>query len=200
MAETNFAPTEPNRTDARIGLLLEDQRTKDLRRVVYVDSRVVLLRDESNHTTLQSRASFESNLGTRYRPSAASGDSIDGGQYDRLRDRLAEYEAADGRKADHKTAALREALDLVGERAGTDPGTETDIDADGSDDDAGESAAEDEAVAFEEIPGIGPETAGELRINGFVTEADVRSADDEEVLAVSGIGPSNLANIRDSLG
>jgi predicted flap endonuclease-1-like 5' DNA nuclease len=193
MSKPNFAPTEINRTNIQIGLVVEDQRSGDLRRVLYVDSHVVLLRDEANHTTLLPRDSFESTFGSRYRPSTEGGDAIDDGQYGRLRDRLAEYEATDGRKAAHKVAALREALDIVGGGDGTSP--DPGADADGADDTDGDSA--DEEIAFDEITGIGPETAGKLRANGFVTEADVRSASDDEILAVSGVGPSNLANIRE---
>lgn len=195
MSETNFAPPETNRTDIQIGLLVKDQRSGDLRKVLYTDSRVVLLRDETNSTTLLPRKSFESNLGSRYRPSTEDGDAIDDGQYGSLRDRLAEYEATDGRKADHKVAALQEALDVVSgsDETSPDPATVANSADDGDDD----SAATD--VPFDEIPGIGPETAGKLRTQGFVTEADVRSASDDEILAVSGVGPSNLANIRDFL-
>lgn len=195
MSKPNFAPLETNRTDVQIGLLVKDQRSGELRKVLYTDSRVVLLRDETNNTTLLPRESFESNLGSRYRPSVEDGDAIDDGQYGSLRDRLAEYEATDGRKADHKVAALREALDIVSGRNETSPGAAVVADsADDADDDSSDSE-----VSFDEITGIGPETAGKLRTQGFVTEADVRSASDDEILAVSGVGPSNLANIRDFL-
>ena len=195
MSETNFAPPETNRTDVRIGLIVKDQRSGDVRQVLYTDSRVVLLRDDADNTTLLPRESFESSLGSRYRPSVEDGDGIDDGQYGSLRDRLAEYEAMDGRKADHKAAALREALDVVSGRDETnsDPAVVASS-ADGTDNDSA-----DEEVRFDEIPGIGPETDGKLRTQGFVTEADLRSASDDEILAVSGVGPSNLANIRDFL-
>lgn len=196
MSETNFAPTERTGTDIQIGLRIKDQRSNELRQILYFDSRVVLLRDETNSTTLQSRESFESNLGSRYRPSTEESDAIDDGRYGRLRDRLAEYEATDGRKAAHKVAALREALDIVSGEAERSPNAA--VAAERPDDADDDSAAED--VPFSEIPGIGPETAGKLRIHGFVTEADVRSASDDEILAVSGVGPSNLTNIRDVLG
>lgn len=195
MSKTNFAPVETTRTDIQIGLLVKDQRSGDLRQVLYADSRVVLLRDETNTTSLLARESFESNLGTRYRPSTEGGDAIDDGQYGNLRDRLAEYEATDGRKADHKAAALREALDIVSGRADTRPDSEAVTE---NDDDADDDPAAEE-VSFDEIPGIGPETAGKLRMQGFVTKEDLRSASDDEILAVSGVGPSNLANIREFL-
>lgn len=195
MSETHYALVDATRTDVQIGLLVEDQRTGALRQVLYTDSRVVLLRDEANRTSLLSREAFESNLGSRYRPRTEGGDAIDDGQYATLGDRLAEYEATDGRKAAHKAAALREALDIVSGRADTRP--DSTADTANADEAADEAAAEE--VPFDEIPGIGPETAGKLRIQGFVTEADVRSASDDEILAVSGVGPSNLANIREFL-
>lgn len=193
MSDTNFAPPETTRTDIQIGLVVEDQRSGDLRQVIYVDSRVVLLRDEANNTSLLPRESFESNFGSRYRPSSDDDVAIDDGQYGSLRDRLAEYEATDGRKADHKVAALREALDVVSGRRPASTNAEATA---ASDEDAADGSDEEE-VPFEEIPGIGPETAGKLRTQGFVTEADVRSASDDEILAVSGLGPSNLENIRE---
>lgn len=54
-------------------------------------------------------------------------------------------------------------------------------------------------MPFGKIPGIGPETAGKLRVQGFVTATDIWSASDDEILAISGVGPSNLANIQDFL-
>lgn len=184
MSETNFASPDPT-TDVPIGLVVEDQRTGDLRRVIYADSRVVLVRDESGHTTLIPRETFESYLDTRFRVRRGVDSDIEGGQYERLRERLAEYERGEGRKARHKADALGEALDLFVGRSGEG--------------DAAQEATDGatETVAFEEIPGIGPETAGTLRSHGFVTAADVRAASDEELLGVAGIGGETLANIRE---
>lgn len=199
MAETNFAPSRTRRTDVQIGLVLVDQRTADQRRVVYADDHVVIVRDESNATTLIDRDSFEAELGTRYRPSRDADPAIDAGQYDSLRDRLAEYDRQDGRKARHKADALREALDLLAGDAPARGGGDDDQPTEG--DEAGEDEPTDDeaAVPYEDIPGIGPETAGKLRIQGFVTEADVRAASDGALLAVAGVGPTNLANIREFL-
>lgn len=189
MSETNFAPSETTRTDVQIGLVFEDQRTGDLRQVIYADSRVVLVRDETGHTTLTGRDSFESSLGTRFRVQFDADPGIDGGQFDHLRDRLAEYEARNGRTARHKAEALQETFDLFPGRTG---------DGDAADPTAGESDDDgDEDVPFEGIPGIGPATAGKLRSHGFVTVADVRAASDEALLGVAGVGPENLATIRE---
>lgn len=192
MSETRSGAVATKGTDVRIGLTVEGQRSADLRQVIYADSRVVLLRDKTNTTILLGRESFESNLGSRYRPSTEDSDAINDGQYGRLRDRLTEYEAEDGRKADHKVSALREALDLLGGSDGTGRTPDPAGDRDANDD-------SDDGVPFGEIPGIGPETAGKLRVQGFVTATDIWSASDDEILAISGVGPSNLANIRDFL-
>lgn len=90
---------------------MADQRTGDLRQVIYADSQIVLSRDETDSTTLAPRKASETELGTRYRVRPRADPNIDGGQYERLRDRLAEYDGQDGRKARHKADALREALD-----------------------------------------------------------------------------------------
>ncbi|WP_225334436.1 helix-hairpin-helix domain-containing protein [Halomicrobium urmianum] len=187
MSEANFAPTETTRTDAQIGTVFEDQRSGDLRKVIYVDDHVVLVRDETGSTTLTPRDTFESQLGNRYRVRRGVDPAVDAGQYDRLRDALAEYEAAEGRKAAHKAEALDEALDLVAGRA---PEGEGDGDAE-SDDDG------DEEFPLEDVPGIGPETAGKLRMQGFVTVSDVHGASDDDLLGVSGVGPSALENVRE---
>lgn len=192
MADTNFAPTAPTGRAVSIGLVVEDRRTGDLRRIVYVDSRSVLLRDETGSTTLVTRRAFDGSYGSRYQARPDLDPAIDGGQYDALRDRLGEYEGREGRKARHKADALREAFDLLG---GDVPGTDGDGEgatSDGSTDDGGSAR-----VPFEEVPGVGPETAGKLRARGFVTEADVRSASDEALLAVSGVGPGVLQAIRE---
>lgn len=50
-----------------------------------------------------------------------------------------------------------------------------------------------------DIGGIGDEIAQALADKGFVTQADLRSASDEELLAVPGIGKAKLAVIRAAL-
>lgn len=196
MGQTNFDTFDPNRTAVRIGLVVEDQRTGDLRKVIYLDSRTVLLRDETGHTTLLPRTSFESDYGTRYRARPDAAPSIDAGQYDTLRTHLAQYEGQTGRKAKHKADALTEALDLLGGSA--TPVSETDAEAPADSETDAEGDGTD--VPFEEVPGIGPETAGKLRTQGYVTESDVRAASDEALLAVSGVGPENLRRIREFVG
>lgn len=194
MAQTKFDIANSAGPEVQIGLVVEDQRTGDLRKVIYVDGRTVLLRDEKGSTTLLPRDSFESDCGTRYRVRHDADPPIDAGQYDTLRRRLAEYEGQPGRKAKHKADALTEALDLLGGVA--DPPDPTDVgEPDGEGTDEGESDDEVE-LRFEEIGGIGPETARRLRMQGFMTARDVRTASDDEILAVSGVGPESLTRIR----
>lgn len=190
MANAHLDPSRTGRIGTQIGLVTEDQRTGELRQVIYADERVVLLRDETGNTTLVRRDSFDAELGTRYRPRPGAESPSDAGQYDRLRERLAAYEREDGRKATHKADALREALDLLSE-----PDPEARDDGDETDD----GATDDREVPLEEVPGIGPKTAGKLRTAGYVTESDVRGADDDALLAVAGIGQDNLENLRDFL-
>ena len=181
MAKTDSISSETTRTDVQIGLVVADQRTGDLRQVIYADARIVLIRDEADATTLIPRRTFETELGTRYQVRSTADLHIDGGQYERLRARLAEYGEQDGRKARHKADALREALDLLEDTAV----------------DETESADEQEIeVAFEEIPGIGPKTASHLRRQGVVTVTDVDAASDEVLRSIPGVGPDVLEKIR----
>lgn len=179
MAQRKFAPPEDTRTEIEIGLVFEDVRTEELRKIVYADSRVVVSRDPDGNSTLTPLSAFDSLFGSRYRPRPGAELDVDGGQLGRLRERRAEYEAAEGRKAAHKADALREAIDLL------------------TGDDTVDEALEE--FDFESVDGIGPETAAQLRASGFVTRTDVRSADDEDLLAVPGIGPANVEAIRDAV-
>ncbi|WP_415381694.1 helix-hairpin-helix domain-containing protein [Halosimplex sp. TS25] len=187
MSDAHLDPSRTNRIGTQIGLVLEDQRTAELRQVIYTDEQVVLLRDESGGTTLVRRGSFDAELGTRYRPRPGAEMPSDAGQYERLRERLAAYEREDGRKAKHKADALRDALDILS-------GAEADESEEADDEDDADSETE---VPFEEVAGIGPTTAGKLRTAGYVTERDVRAASDDELLSVAGIGQENLENLRE---
>ncbi|ELZ23661.1 hypothetical protein C475_15358 [Halosimplex carlsbadense 2-9-1] len=190
MADPTFDPSRTNRIGTQIGLVLEDQRTAERRQVIYTDAQVVLLRDESGGTTLVRRDGFDAELGTRYRPRPGAEPPSDAGQYARLRERLAAYEREEGRKAKHKADALREALDLLADPGGGDD--------DPDDAESGESGTDtDPKVPFEEVAGIGPKTAGKLRTAGYVTESDVRGAADDALLAVAGLGPESLSNLRE---
>lgn len=191
MSQSTDVPIEATRTDGRLGLVVEDQRTRDLRMVVYADDHVVLLRDESNATSLLARDAFERSLGTRYRVRPDARPAIDGGPLADLRAALKDYEAADGRKAAHKAEALRETVDVFAAKASQPE--DSDEPSDGPSDDEVD-------VTFEEVPGIGPKTAGNLRAHGFVTEADVAAATDEELLGVAGLGPESLAALREFVG
>ncbi|WP_206424959.1 helix-hairpin-helix domain-containing protein [Halosimplex salinum] len=187
MSDANYDPSRTSRIDTQIGLVVEDQRTAELRQVIYTDDSVALLRDESGNTTLVRRDTFDAELGTRYRPRPGAEMPSDAGQYDRLREHLSTYEREEGRKAKHKADALREALDLLA----SEGGEEAEVDGDDSDDSTDETE-----VPFEEVAGIGPTTAGKLRTAGYVTERDVRAASDDELLSVAGLGPENLTNLR----
>lgn len=205
MSRTTIDAVEAMKPDGRLGLVVEDQRTGDLRQVVYADARVVLVRDETDNTTLQNRDAFERALGSRYQPRPDAHPKLDGGPYDSLRARLEEYERADGRKAAHKAAALRETFDVfaAADPAAPDPAADESsaAESDPAETDPDETHPDDHdrAVPFEEVPGIGPKTAGNLRTHSFVTESDVRAATDEELLGVSGLGPESLANLREYL-
>lgn len=182
MTTAHVDPTETNRI--AIGRSFEDQRTGEVRAVVYADEMVVLTRDEAGHTTLTPRETFESLLGTRYRvrpdadpdvemgpPVAAasgdgSGETPEAGENERL-DAFADERAEAGDEADDAS--------------------ESDADGDGE-------------VDFEAVDGIGPATAGQLRSTGYVTERDVRRASDDDLLGVAGVGPSALAAIRKFVG
>ena len=199
MANTDFVPSKTTRTDVQIGLVVTDQRTGDLRQVIYADSRIVLIRDETDATTLIPRRTFETELGVRYRarPTAEAAPHIDGGQYERLRARLAEYDARDGRKARHKADALREAIDLLAGTTADETESADDRETEAEAEAEAETESEVEAeVPFEEIPGIGPKTASHLRRRGLVTIADVDAASDDVLRSIPGIGPDALAKIR----
>lgn len=171
MDTANLSPSDTERIEP--GLIVEDQRSGERRAVVYVDARVVLSRDEDGHTTLTPRDTFASLVGTRIRPCPGATLDVDVGP-------LADEGTNEAESDDEDPA----------------DGSSTD-DADG---DAPEPATPTEAtVEFEAVDGVGPETAGQLRTTGFVTERDVREAADEDLLGVSGVGPAALAAIREYL-
>lgn len=171
------AHADPTKTDGiATGLRFEDQRTGELRAVVYADEKVVLTRDERGHTTLTPRETFASLLGTRYRARPDADPDVDFGR---------PSAAAPPEATDRETDAgeARDAGRTLDEY--TDAGNGAD------------AAETDDEVAFEDIDGIGPATAGQLRTTGFVTAADVRRASDEDLLAVSGVGRAALESIRE---
>lgn len=204
MSGSTIDPDAALKPDGRLGLVFEDQRTGDLRQVIYADAHVVLVRDETDATTLQDRDAFERALGSRYQSRPDARPSLDGGPYDRLRTALEAYEREDGRKAAHKAEALRETVDVF---AAADPAASEPADGDSSGADGesassnGESADDtrNQECPFEEVPGIGQKTAGNLRTHGYVTESDVRATSDEELLGVAGLGPESLATLREFL-
>lgn len=144
----------------------------------------MLSRDESGHTTLTPRETFESLLGTRYRFRPDADPDVEMG-------RPVGPATAGETDDDGDEAGENERLDaFADDRASADG-------ADGEGDAAGEG---DDEVDFEAVDGIGPATAGQLRSTGYVTERDVRRASDEDLLAVAGVGPSALDAIREFVG
>ena len=52
------------------------------------------------------------------------------------------------------------------------------------------------AVNFTGIPGVGDVAASNLQANKYRTAEDIRRAEDDELLAIRGVGKGNLENIR----
>lgn len=57
-----------------------------------------------------------------------------------------------------------------------------------------------EDKTLEDVTGVGPTTAEELRNNGFETVSDLFYASDEALMSVSGIGDYTVEQIRDDIG
>lgn len=56
------------------------------------------------------------------------------------------------------------------------------------------------ATSLEEIDGIGPDLARELRAVGIESVEDLRGANDNDLLALDGIGKAKLKKIREQVG
>ena len=54
-------------------------------------------------------------------------------------------------------------------------------------------------TSLEDIDGVTPEVAANLRAAGYETPGHLAEASDEDLLAVDGIGPKKLAAIREAL-
>ena len=54
-----------------------------------------------------------------------------------------------------------------------------------------------ETLDFEDIDQVGEKGAEALQSNGYTTKGDIRAATDDELMEVSYIGETNLANIRE---
>lgn len=165
------------------GTVYVDDRTDEQYRLAFVDDDVVVLKSlTDDHSTLTPREQFEANVGAG-RFSRASGADCDGGAVSSgpvqtlqsLRD---DYAETDGRTATHKASALQEAIDL--------------LQSDGQTDD-------NETVDFESVDGIGAGTASNLRSAGYTVKGDIRSADDDELLEIGGVGEGNLSNLREQI-
>lgn len=147
--------------------------------VVYQDDKLLLLRDvdDGQHRS-DPVTQFREGIGSRW-------TLLESGQDDELLASLPDlapvlaalerrrehYLEKSGQIAAHRAEAIKEALDIV----------------------SGYSPA---PVEWDTIDGIGDETAANLVDAGVVSEADVRSASDEDLLTVDGIGTGTVERIR----
>lgn len=155
--------------DVTVGDVYTDTRSDEELRVVYEDEDVVLCK--TDYYRLDARRAFEENVGAgRYDFDHTTGQSLSTVERS-LEERIEELESKDGYKAKHKATGIRIALDMLG--SDTTP------------------------IEFEEIDGVGQKTADTLRANGISTVKDVQNADDNDLLTISGVGESNLRNIKE---
>lgn len=160
-----------------IGQVYKDSRTKEFLILLYLDRQTALLRGEDGHSRIVSRTQFEREVGgSRYKLQPDHSGFGNSGRMSRVMERAEEYENAGGRKKKHYAEGMREAIAIL-----TDE----------------ESADDRESIPFEDIDGVGAKTAQRLREGNYSTVADVRRASNSELLDVSGVGESNLSNIRE---
>lgn len=166
MSRSTIDPDAASRPDGRLGLVFEDQRTADLRQVVYADAHVVS--SATRQTPQRSRIATPSNVrwvpGTRSdrtpgRASRAAPPTDSGTPSRPTSARTAGRPPTWPRRSTRRSTSSRQRTPL------TRPGR-------GRRRDRFRRRYPD--VAFEEVPGIGPKTAGNLRTCGYVTERDVR--------------------------
>lgn len=169
-------PRERLERPISVGQVYTDSRS-DEELVVLYEGAVVLCRDEGGGHRLIPRKQFEQAVGgDRYTLDRnEDGTYAKDGKLRRLKEYLQELESADGRTASHKAEAVNEVLDIL---------------------DGDESLDDMETVDFEQLDHIGAKTAANLVDAGYTTKGDIRSADDEELLDVSGIGQQALQSLR----
>lgn len=157
-------------------------------RIVYCDDEAVVMRSneslnrKSGHCNkryrLEYRDTFEQEAGSgRYERIEESDEApprsdeihYHMGIVKRL---IAHYDEKPGRTAAHKKEALTELLEML-----------EDFEA--------------EEVDWTQVDTIGQQAADNLRDEGFVTNADVRVADKEELLDVSYVGESGAENLKE---
>lgn len=154
--------------------------------VVYADEMVVLLRGNDEYRrrsglrhAAEQRDAFEKRAGSgRYEYQPEMESPVRSGSVAALERRADELADEGGRKASHKAEAMYEAIDIL-----TD----------------GKEADDNETVPFEDLDGVGQKTAAALRDGGYRTKGDVRRADRDELLDVSGVGEGNVSSIIEAV-
>lgn len=176
MSKDFHDPREELTHDIEAGNVYEDDRTGDEYSVVYIDDRIVLIRDEWNNTRMEKRDMFEAEAGAgRFK---LLPDKIGESPLARVRKRAEELAESDGRKDKHKAEGIKEALSILSGDESPDGRT---------------------TVDFENLDHIGNATASNLRAAGYSTRGDVRDANDDELLDVRGVGDAGLESIRDAV-
>lgn len=172
-------PREEISHDVEIGQVYRDARTDERMVLIYLDRSVYILRDSEENHRMGSRRELDENIGSdRYKLVPDADTWGETGLLNRVIARADEYEESGGRKCEHFATGMREAIDILQDTSSKDA---------------------HETVAFEEIDGVGDKTASRLRSTGYKTRQDVRRASDSGLLEVSGVGSSNLENIRDAV-
>lgn len=157
-------------------------------RIVYVDDEVVVMRSNKEYERgrgyrgkrhrLEKRHVFEEEAGSgRYKPiseAEAKPPKSDEIHYHigLVKRMFAHYNEKPGRTAQHKAEALGELIEML-----------EDFEA--------------EEVDWTEVPTIGEKAAENLREAGFLTDADVRVADEQELLDVNYVGQSGADNLKE---
>lgn len=163
--------------DIEIGQVYEDKRTNEHLLLVYYDSSIHIVRDKQGNHRLGKRREFTKNVGSgRYTLAPDVEPFGETGLLQRVLARADEYDNMDGYKADHKAAALREAVNIL-----------TDDNPD----------VNDESVPFEDLDNIGDKAAKNLRDAGFRTVGDCRRASDNDLGDVAWVGDKGVESIRE---
>lgn len=184
--------TETDYTDPRAkvshplaeGQVYTDARTGDRYELLLLTEHRATLReiredDERPEYYPQTRTEFERNVGAGRFALDESTEGAASGCLATVEDLRDHYAEQDGRKASHKASALEEAIEQI--RHGGNPDDNEEID-------------------LESISGIGAKTAQALRAEGFALKKDVRRADREDLIGVSGMGEKNTDALLEAVG
>jgi transposase len=57
---------------------------------------------------------------------------------------------------------------------------------------------EEAVTVIEDLPGVGPDLAAKLKAAGFDTPESVAEADQEDLIAIQGIGPKNAVELQEA--